>query len=548
MHRRPACPIVPSLRTAPISRVCRAIACAALACVAMACVPWVATAGTTPRAVAAAPATDDLRPVTVDAGSTVGELRSLAGVNGAPAPGVHKPEYFTFGGWNMPENVDASSGYRRAGIDLVRTHDAYGPGDIDARFETASAPGGALISAKRDVLTLFPNPEADPDDPKSYNFGPTDSLIASIVGVGARVLFRVGRSEGADPQPPRDFDRYAAIVRHIVLHYNSGWANGQHHAIADWEIWNEPDLGKLFWAGTPQQFFQLYAKLARAIKQADPRARVGGPAIARSNDDSPYQDEFLRYVHDEHVPLDFYSWHWYATDSNDPLDFVRVARDIRARLDKHGLQTTQSFLTEWNYGLAMPPPPPLVRGAFVTSALVYMQDAPIDAATLYRADNVFGADGATPDATGRALIALGEMKTTPVRLRVSGADLNGLAVVAGRSLDRRMVRILVSNYQIPAQFRGPRGNDDTLHVPPVFDVKLLPRRSVEYSHNAGVALTIDNLGPRHRYVVERCRISKAGGCTSANTVTDARGTLYIRSDLAPPDVELVTLRSSDAPP
>jgi hypothetical protein len=183
---------------------------------------------------------EDLRKIRVDASAPLGHLRSLQGVNGAPAPGSHKPENFKFGGWNMPEGIDVSAGYRMARIDLVRTHDAYGPADIDAKFETADAPGGGLISARRDVYDIFPNPAADPDDPRSYNFAPTDQIIASIQKVGAQVMFRLGRSEGADAQPPKDFDAYAAIAKHIVLHYNRGWAKGFHYHIRYWEIWNEP--------------------------------------------------------------------------------------------------------------------------------------------------------------------------------------------------------------------------------------------------------------------------------------------------------------------
>jgi hypothetical protein len=312
-------------------------------------------------------------------------------VNGAPGPGGHKPENFKFGGWNMPSNVDVSEGYRMARIDLVRTHDAYGPTDIDAKFESANAPGGGLISAHRDVFDIFPNLDADPDNPLNYNFGPTDQIIASIRKVGAQVMFRLGRSEGSDPHPPKDFDKYAAVARHIVLHYNRGWAKGFHYGIRYWEVWNEPDLGKVFWSGSAHQYFELYGKLARAVKAADRHSLVGGPAIARPNDDTPYRDAFLAYVRSEHLPLDFYSWHWYATDSNDPLDFIRISRDLRARLDKHGFVRTRSMVTEWNYGLMDPMPTPVQRATFITAAMIYMQDAPIDAATLYRADSVFGA-------------------------------------------------------------------------------------------------------------------------------------------------------------
>ena len=483
-----------------------------------------------------------LRKVTVDAAKTVGALRSLQGVDGAPGPGGHKPENFTFGGWNMRDDVDASAGYRLARIDLVRTHDGYGPGDIDAKFETAQAPGGALISAKRDALTLFPDPNADPDNPESYRFGPTDELITSIKKVGAEVLFRLGRSEGADPTPPADFDRYAAIAKHVVLHYNRGWANGFHYRVRYWEVWNEPDLGKLFWSGTEQQYFELYRRIAHAVKDADRLALVGAPAIAKPNDNTPYRDNFMRQVHSTHTPLDFYSWHWYATDSNDPYDFNRIAAVIREHLDRSGLTATKSLLTEWNYGLSDPPPPPLVRASFITSAVIYMEDAPIDAATLYRADNVFGADGATPDKTGQALIALGQMKSTPQRLRVTGGDSEGFAVEAGRSQDGRLLRILISNYQIPAQFLGRRKGDDVLRVPHVFDVTLLPRRSIAYRDNAGFDLAIEHLPTDRSYVLEHCRITDHDNFQLVSTVIAPGRPLHLRENLPPPGIELVTVR------
>jgi xylan 1,4-beta-xylosidase len=500
-----------------------------------------------PRSVARI-AAGDLRKITVDASLPVGRLRSLQGVNGAPAPGSHKPEHFKFGGWNMPAGIDVSAGYRMARIDLVRTHDAYGPADIDAKFETADAPGGGLISAHRDVYDIFPDPAADANDPGSYNFGPTDQIIASIRKVGAQVMFRLGRSEGADAQPPKDFDKYAAVAKHIVLHYNSGWAKGFHYHIRYWEIWNEPDLGKVFWAGTPQQYFELYAKLARAVKAADRHALVGGPAIARPNDDTPYRDAFLEYVRTEHLPLDFYSWHWYATDSNDPLDFIRISKDTRSRLDRHGFRRTRSMVTEWNYGLMEPMPTALQRATFITAALIYMQDAPIDAATLYRADSVFGPDGATPDKTGQALIALGRLKDTPYRLKVIGADLNGFAVEAARSTDGRTVQILLSNYQIPSQFLGPRAADDVLHVPPAFDVRLLARRSISYRNNSGYDLTVDHLPPSRSYTVERCRISAAHDFKSLGTTVYSDSRIRLQDELPPPAIELVTIRAIDDSP
>ncbi|RLF04204.1 MAG: hypothetical protein DRK00_07230 [Thermoprotei archaeon] len=46
-----------------------------------------------------------------------------------------------------------------------------------------------------------------------------------------------------------------------------------------WEVWNEPDMDR-FWSGSPEEYFNLYEAVARALKEAAPEHLVGGPAIA----------------------------------------------------------------------------------------------------------------------------------------------------------------------------------------------------------------------------------------------------------------------------
>jgi len=48
-------------------------------------------------------------------------------------------------------------------------------------------------------------------------------------------------------------------VKHVVMHYNKGWANGFTYGIKYFEIWNEPDFSP-FWAGTGEQYHELYGK------------------------------------------------------------------------------------------------------------------------------------------------------------------------------------------------------------------------------------------------------------------------------------------------
>jgi len=66
-------------------------------------------------------------------------------------------------------------------------------------------------------------------------------------------------------------------------------------------------------------------------------------------------------------------------------------------------------------------------------------------------------------------------------------------VEAARSSDGRTVQILLSNYQIPAEFLGPRAADDVLHVPPAFDVRLLAGAASRIENNSGYDLTVDHL-------------------------------------------------------
>jgi hypothetical protein len=108
------------------------------------------------------------------------------------------------------------------------------------------------------------------------------------------------------------------------------------------------------------------------------------------------------------------------------------------------------------------------------------------------------------------------------------------------------VQVLLSNYQIPAEFLGPRAADDVLHVPPVFDVRLLARRSISYRNNSGYDLTIDHLQPNRRYSIERCRISAAHDFTSLGTTIHTGGPIHLQDDLPPPGIELVTIRAVDS--
>jgi len=129
------------------------------------------------------------------------------------------------------EGVDLTSQFRETGFDFVRNHDFNGPTDISM---------------------IFPNMSKDPSDPSNYNFTLSDQFITSIIDAGCNVFYRLGESASTEErfrQPPENVSKWAEVCKHIVMHYNDGWADGFYYNISYWEIWNEPDLSG-FWNGT----------------------------------------------------------------------------------------------------------------------------------------------------------------------------------------------------------------------------------------------------------------------------------------------------------
>ena len=470
-----------------------------------------------------------LRRISVE-NAVTGTLKPFNGATGAPGAEFGEPR------GNAPA-IDISEGYKKARIDLIRTHDAFGPSDIDAHFGVdKNLP--ISIPAGRDKLDIFPDMSADADDAKSYNFAPTDRLIASIEAVGAETIFRIGRSIGADPQPPADVAKYANIARHIVLHYNQGWDHGFHYRLRYWEVWNEPDF-RVFWTGTPQKYYELYEKVARAVKSADPSAQVGGPTISQPLDATPYREGFLDFVRAKKLPLDFFAWHFYTLDSNDPRTFVDIGRQIRGILDAKGFQSTKNVLDEWNVDLFDRDLSKAGRAAFAATSIIYMIESPIDLQVYYRADPSFRTADHTPDAIGQALTAFGMMKDTPVLLKTTGGDDDGFAVLAGRSKDGRTLQVLISNYQIAAKFLGPRPNGDVMHIPNIMDVTLPARRAIAYHQNGGYDLTVELADGM--YKVTRYRISEDKNFALVDQSRVSGPKLRLQAPLPAPGIEFIKI-------
>lgn len=315
--------------------------------------------------------------VVVNRQEIVGEIRPMNGVNNAPKG----PES------SDGQNTDNYEAYRAAKFPFARTHDA-------ALCENYGS------SHAVDITAIFPDFEKDARNPKNYDFALTDRYIERIIEVGgSQVFFRLGQSIENHAQksgaiPPKNFKKWATICEHIIRHYNEGWADGFHYDIEYWEIWNEPDLdlydwwtAPKTWGGSAERFFELYTITTRHLKQCFPNLKIGGPALAGYED---WAEKFMKYMSENKVPIDFFSWHLYATT---PQSIVSKAKRMRALCDKYGYTQTESILNEWNYiknwtldfAYSVKMIPSVKGAAFVAATMSACQDAGVDKMMYYDA-------------------------------------------------------------------------------------------------------------------------------------------------------------------
>ncbi|MBN2355727.1 alpha/beta hydrolase fold domain-containing protein [candidate division KSB1 bacterium] len=378
-----------------------------------------------------------VKTITVDAGSNLGPITLRVGTNCGP--------------YSMDGQTDYSSVYKDLGITAIRTHDYYGPCDWHE---------------------IFPDWDADVNQPSSYHFATSDTRIRQIVENGFEVLFRLGTSwKGNRPgyinDPPgtirdaagvvihaadsTDFKKFAEICKHIVMHYNEGWADGYYYSIKRWEIWNEPSLREQFWTGTPPQFFWMFERVAKKLKAHDPTLLVGGPGQAGHTTEA-YLDGLIRYCRDHSVPLDFYSYHSYGEmqqDSN-PWNIGRKAVESRQLLDSYGFTQTQIYCDEWNAGLNVNYFGHTGRGAaFYAAALTYMAANGIAECYQYRADDhglgLVEPNGGLKKAAA-SLQAWKALTQLDHQVECSGGDTTGFTAIATTSQDGETMRLLIANY------------------------------------------------------------------------------------------------------
>lgn len=161
--------------------------------------------------------------------------------------------------------------------------------------------------------------------------------------------------------------------RHSFPNDLAAWSNLVHaavsravdsgHAGAYWEVWNEANSG---WLTVPEgtdpleAYLELYETSVRAVRAADPTARVGGPANASGpwnrSEERGYcvrgeetMAGLIRRCTERDLPLDFLSWHEYFHPPGVFRDEIRRTRELHRQIAGADRPAPELILTEWNY-------------------------------------------------------------------------------------------------------------------------------------------------------------------------------------------------------
>lgn len=171
-----------------------------------------------------------------------------------------------------------------------------------------------------DDVGIYREFETDGKTSTFYNFTYLDRIIDSYLDNGIRPFLELGfmpekLKSGEQTMfywkgnvtPPSSYEKWAELVTATLNHLIERYGREE---VITWpvEVWNEPNIN--FWAGTMEEYFKLYAYSAEAVKRADPRIQVGGPAICGVEPEK-WLRAFFEHCIEHNLPLDFITRHCY---------------------------------------------------------------------------------------------------------------------------------------------------------------------------------------------------------------------------------------------
>lgn len=391
--------------------------------------------------------------VRVDFDDVIGDIKPVNSVGKMPYGNINSPK-------TEELNTVVAQYMRQANIKYNRNHDV----------------GGC------EIYDIFPDFSRDPNDESAYDFSVSDTVVRDALDYGMETFFRLGISYSYTFRgekdikymtPPEDFEKFAEVCAHIVMHYNYGWNNGYNYNIEYWEIWNEPEPdnrnyeGNHFWLGTSEQFFEMFDLTAKTLKNRFPEIKVGGYASCgfqglnkklkpESNDPRlidfiEYFDEFLCYIKQHETPLDFFSWHSYVSVEKNE----RSMKYVRMKLDEAGYEDTVQIVDEWNVGPLENDKIDMHYCARQVAMLTALQNGGVEMAHYYCISPLYGqysglfSKDSKPTGAYWGFYAFGQLLEMGEQVKISGASPKDFYSVAAGDGEKGGLLIVNASENLP---------------------------------------------------------------------------------------------------
>ena len=179
-----------------------------------------------------------------------------------------------------------------------------------------------------------------------YDWAELDVLTDRLTAMGIRPCYafcympKPLQQHGNWRSPPSDLASWREVNRAFAEHHR-----GRGTLL---EVYNEPDFREFF-VGTRDEYFDLYREGARGMRDGDPDASIGGPALAFSTE---WIAPFLDAIPGEDVPLDFFSFHTINVPLQAPstrdVAFARLQEVREALAARRRFDTTEIHLNEYH--------------------------------------------------------------------------------------------------------------------------------------------------------------------------------------------------------
>lgn len=157
----------------------------------------------------------------------------------------------------------------------------------------------------------------------TFNWNELDILVKKITDLGAMPFFSLSYmpsviSSGDELAAPKNWKEWSIVVQKTIEHYSGQMGLNNVY----YEVWNKPDLFGKWKMGGNKDYRMLYSYAAKGAADATlvKPFKIGGPGTTGLYKD--WLDNLFPFILENHLRLDFYSWHRYD------LSLDKYAEDV----------------------------------------------------------------------------------------------------------------------------------------------------------------------------------------------------------------------------